>query len=811
MISRFRRLQAHSVLASALILGLGVAHADRVDDIGKKLVQHKADAQRLNQGIRSPSQIKASRSKNLASRRLIDAQVQFGIGNYDDAAILLYDFVAKYPNNRDYDQALYYLGESLFQKGDNVAARGYFGKLIGDIGPTSKFYQQSLERLIELSLRLNDPTGVDEWLAAVDKLPASTRRPSIPYVRGKYAHFSGKYDDAIRFFSAVPAKSKYTIRARFFQATSHIAKGELAPAVTLLEKITKTPTKGKDDGRVAELTQMALGRLHYEQGQLSKAIDRYLRISRKSDLFDEVLYEVAWVYVKNKEYPKALRALELLALTDPHSSRMPEVRILEGNLRIRKAQTLGIDGTVNATEEYDKALKVFEQTKAAFEKPHDELAKLMAEQADLRQFMGYITGRQYKSFEIQASLPEVAAAWLREEPEVKRVVAVETDLEQIQGEIAEARKTVARLERAINSKSRVDIFPELSDRRHRATEIAESVDGLRQELVGQFKKRVKKSLSASDKSSLAAFANQRKKIRAEIGEIPDSSQKYGERVRRARNRFQKVGENAAEVQLVLDSARAEILALEKFIAESPKPPKDLPELKQRLVAERETIAATELELEALRRDITLGQDTAGTGDQDALRERGLREQLRVVLDREARFLGGLVGRLSGKDATKARQILSQLTLSNSILLETERVNAKIDQVVDDALAEVRTAIEDERTKLEAYNREYENYQTESIDLGGEVLGSAFGEVANKFQDVLMRSDVGVVDVAWSHKETTEALYKRLILDQARERKTLDSDFVDVIREKRREEEKAAQEEAEKAAKDAAESGEGDAQ
>ena len=75
---------------------------------------------------------------------------------------------------------------------------------------------------------------------------------------------------------------------------------------------------------------MAIGRLFYERDQPARAIDAYLNISRRSDLFSDALFEASWVYVKNKEFNKALRALELLALSDPNSYRLPEVRILEG-------------------------------------------------------------------------------------------------------------------------------------------------------------------------------------------------------------------------------------------------------------------------------------------------------------------------------------------------------------------------------------------------------------------------------------------------------------------------------------------------
>ena len=62
-----------------------------------------------------------AKKEDVLSRRLIDAQVAFGVGNFEEAALTLYDYVNQSNKGRDYDTALYYLAESLFQKGDRVS------------------------------------------------------------------------------------------------------------------------------------------------------------------------------------------------------------------------------------------------------------------------------------------------------------------------------------------------------------------------------------------------------------------------------------------------------------------------------------------------------------------------------------------------------------------------------------------------------------------------------------------------------------------------------------------------------------------
>jgi tetratricopeptide (TPR) repeat protein len=219
-----------------LAFGLGLslvatpsgARADALDDLSKQLVKLDAESKDLGSGIKKPTT--TTKKADVMTRRLIDAQVSFGTGNFEAAALLLYDYVNQGVKGRDYDTALYYLGESLFQKGDRVAARTYFTELVKDIGSKSKFYQQSLERLIELSLILRDGEGVEAWLAALDAVPADKRNPSVPYVRGKYAFSLEQWDEALAFFAQVPKDSEYSLQAQYYLGTTQTAKKDLGAA-----------------------------------------------------------------------------------------------------------------------------------------------------------------------------------------------------------------------------------------------------------------------------------------------------------------------------------------------------------------------------------------------------------------------------------------------------------------------------------------------------------------------------------------------------------------------------------------------------
>jgi hypothetical protein len=308
---------------------------------------------------------------------------------------------------------------------------------------------------------------------------------------------------------------------------------------------------------------------------------------------------------------------------------------------------------------------------------------------------------------------------------------------------------------------------------------------LRIQLATHQRARFAKYASKADVDELGRLAAKRQKIAQDLEALPNAGKAFGERVEEARRDYDRLDQRAAEVATIIDTTEAQLIALEKFMRDMGKnevKTKDAEDVGKIIVTLREDLKAMRAELVELRRDVILAQDRAGTGDETSQMARKLRTELQAALDAEANYMKRFVGNMQGKDKAKSQQIISLAQTSNSINLTLANMNDAIDQIVEGALVEVRASLNDEKGRLGAYKREYSNYEVESRELGGEILGLSFDDVARKFYDVLIRSDVGVVDVAWSLKEAADNATKRLNFDQARERKTLDSDFADVIEE-----------------------------
>ncbi len=758
--------RARGWLAALLVCLPAAAGAD---DLEKRLAAYEAEASHIGTNLPEPGKVTGAGDQ----RRLVDAQVAFSLGDYDAAALMLFDPASK--PGPDQLTALYYLGEALYQKGDKGAARTYFEQIASSPSTSSRYYQPALLRLIEIAVAQRDSSTIDKHLGALEAIPAGSRLPEVPYVRGKYAYSQDQFDDALRHFAEVPRGSSHEYQAVYFTATALVAKKDLARATEVLTELINRKPRTANDRRVIELGQLALGRIYYERDQPSRSIDSYLLVDRRSDLFPEALYEVAWVYVKSKQYDKALRALELLNLSEPASQKTPTVRILEGNLRIRKAQILRqkqIAGTAekDAVEpgvEYDKAEQVFTETHDMYLPSYQALARMVDNPGDPAQYLAQIAGRSPTIFQATAPLPEAAAAYLREEPEVQRVVAVETDLGEVEANLAESEAITARLEGVLAAGDRTAVYPALQSRRARIGQIQDDLNRMRGELAEQ---QLKQGSSAGGASAT------RRGLARQYAGAPNAEQAHTDRVSQAQQQYDAIEQATAEVSAAIDSTQAVAVALRKYAIDAAPP---LPADQQTAIAETldtsaKEAAAIEQELAELQREIVLGRDLAGVGDEAVARAREARRQLKNALDAEHRALA------QAARSGKAQKLSALAERAARVSDALSHVEAQIDALVDRGMQQARLAIAAEREQVAAYKAELAVQEAESRALGGTVLGASFRDVKAKFYDIVIRTDVGSVDVAWSQKEDADDDLKRLNLSRQRDLKQLRDEFKGII-------------------------------
>lgn len=764
---------------AVLLLSLPAAAVSA--DTESKLNLYETEARQIAQTLPRPNDL----SNTQQQKRLVDAQVAFSLGDYDKAALMLFELASK--PSPDQEAALYYLGESLYLKGDKGAARTYFTQVAGLNNYAGKLYQPSLIRLVEIAIDQNDTVEAENNIALLDRVAPGMRLPQIPYVKGKYAYSQGKLDDALAYFVDTPKGSAFELQAQYYSATVQVAKKDLAKATELFTDLTTRKPKTINDRRVIELAQLALGRLYYERDQPSKAIDSYLLVDRKSDLFPDALYEVAWVYVKAKQFDKALRALELLALSEPNSEKTPTVRILEGNLRIRKAQLLRaaqVTGAVDADAEdpaveYEKASVVFKDLHDGYYPSYEALNRMLENaSADPADYLAQLAGRAANVFQAAPPIPEAAAQYLREEPDVQRAVANQVDLATIQAHLNESEATIARLEGVLAANDKTVVYPGLAARRSRIGQIQSDLIVIRNELADQ-------ELALIDPSGeLHQLTSQRKALAGQYATMPSPEDTYLLLVDDAKKAYDEVDGAAAEVSTTLDQTQAMAVALRKYVNDAPgegqQPIADdtKKQINSELVATAGESFAIENELAEMRRELTLARDLAGVGDDKLQQARTARRALKTAQDNEHRLLAGFTA--ASRDAGKSKKLAALGDRAARVAEQLDQTEQQIDQIVEGAMQQAKVTIQELRKLVDEYKAELAQYELESRAVGGTVLAASFKNVKAKFYDVIVRTDVGAIDVLWSQKEDSDDDLKRLNLSRQRELKQLRDEFKDIL-------------------------------
>lgn len=719
-------------------------------DTESRVASYEREALAIGADLPQPNTVTTAQG----SRRLVDAEVLYSLGDYEKAALMLFDLAQK--PGPEQETASFYLAESLYQKGDRGAARGYYEQITSGSNTASRYYQPALLRQVEIAIAQRDTSNVANALQALDRLSPGLRKPEVPYVRGKYAFFEGKYDEALAYFNDVAKGSEQELQAVYYSATVYVAKKDLARATEMFNDIIARKPKSPNDRRVQELSHMALGRLHYERDQGSKSIDSYLEIDRRSDLFPDALYEVAWVYVKGKQFDKALRALELLSLSEPTSSKTPTVRILEGNLRIRKAQMIRnaiITNTIDASTkdiepavEYDKAEKVFTETHDMYLPSYLALSDMVSAQ-DPGQYLAQLAGRSPRAFQTTVPVPDAAAQYLREEPEVQRIVNVEVDLQEIETNIVQAESVLARLDGVVAANDLMTVYPALQSRRARIGAIQDDLIKIRVELSGDpsLKQKMQAYFAAGGVEQVAA-----------------------DRLSATRGEYDKLDASAAEVSGIVDSTQAVAVALRKFAGDpkatgtEPLPADQRTTIMTALDETARESAAIDQELDDIERELQLGRDLAAVGDETVANARAARKALLAELD--GKQGPGIYAR-----ATAVSRNLAQ-------------IEDRIDQAIARGMDQVKAQIVTERQNIAAMRTELAEHEGEARTIGSTVLGASFKDVKAKFYDIVIRTDVGNVDVAWSRKEDNDDDLKRLNLSRQRDLKQLRDEFRGIIEE-----------------------------
>ena len=692
----------------------------------------------------------------------------YELKNYEAASIILYDVVEKYPQSPAYPEALYYLADSLFLKRDYLSSRRFFEKIV-EQGPANPRYQESLQRLIDLALHTSDYSPVDGYIEKLNAMPAGKQLPSVPYVEGKYFFFRQQYDKALATLKQIGPDHIYYFHSLYFVGAANVGMGgeHLQDAIMAFGTILKTPAKTDSQKRITELAHLALARIYYDRGQFTNALDEYGKISTKSEFFNDALYEAAWVSIKGKDYAKAARSLDLLMLNAPDSPLIPEVKLLIGQLHIRE-------------DAYQPATETFQKTRDEYAPVHRALYDAMMKTGNAPLYFRDLISKNLTRFDLASIVPPVAHKWMQGEENVQHVTTLIGDEADLKKSLDESEEIIKRLDKAMTGPARVNVFPELAMARAKAVAVSNEISVVKEALAGKMSKLI--GAIGGSEQELKGLEAERDALEKKLRTLPVDADSIEARQRRARGEFNELDKRVVELQTVLNGMRASAVATRKFYQD---------EVSKTLPAEQQSRAQAELdgalgEIEGeidtsdrMRKELDDARMSVGVDDADMQLAQELRKKYDDVLRRLHDLSVRVRTQLGPNDRARAEQIESILDRAHNVEKKVAAFNGRIDQMLDVRLKDLMTEVSDEKLKIAAYRQTLGGYTTESADVGGGIMAEQFKAVTNRFYDIVVRADVGIIDVAWALKESATKNSSRLVAERKRELKLLDDEYKQV--------------------------------
>ena len=387
-----------------------------------------------------------------------------------------------------------------------------------------------------------------------------------------------------------------------------------------------------------------------------------------------------------------------------------------------------------------------------------------------------------KAFDVATLLPPVAQQWATSQKDVAEAQDVVTDLQESQAGIVESHRIVDKINERIVSAGTMDAFPALQEGFARASAVDAALLGFDRQLVALEQGLLGRYLSTEDRQALAEIQRQRATLQARFDALPKTAAEIDARRSEKVGRLQGLRRDLFKLSLVIQSERAQLVAIRQMQVQTASnratKPADEAKFSEDLQRELSGLDALDGRVGDLRRD--LKDDEALAGAAGAGEDTRLRQAYAAAVQREADLLsrardasGGETGEVDQR-VRGLRARIDQLRTRDANALDAFR-QAAISQA-----DVIRQKIVIESQNLDQYSQEVAATQGSASGLVGRIAFVSFRQVRQSFYDLVLKADVGIIDLAWTRKRDETDKIQKLATDEDRELRVLDDDFKEVL-------------------------------
>lgn len=784
--------RGHSLVLAVLVvcasdLGFGAPSRispdearQRMQKVDEVIGRMRADLGPIADGYRVPLR----REDGRLSRRLREAEVQSLIGDHYRAAIVLFDVVDR-PEVRvhpDYRKAVFLMAESLRKAGHPRLARRYYKELASLT--EGKRLGHVVIGLLEVASTTGDFEGVEvhiaRWKAAADE----SVRPQVDLAYGK-ALFRGADKDLTRFskalslFQGVPQGKPESAPAAYYAGVTLVRMERYTEAIREFERTLDQAFAHPSSTETRELAYLSLGRLHQELGNTSAALDSYQGISKDSPFFADMLYEVAWAHVgaaeeapdpksQRSSFRRALDATELLMAAAPDSLLFPDARVLQGNLQIR------LGAPENAYDTFQGIVDQFGGAKS-------ELDALIASRKDARQFFDELIQADLQRLQQATLLPPMVMKFALDNRQIAKAVGVRRELLQTTEDLDEAQSLVRTLEEALASEQRFGMFPGLRQARLRALSVQNRMLSAHSELLTLERGIFVPYVNVVTLARLEVLRAQARRLERDISALPRTDQEIEKSRKQLESDYEKIAHRAFRMLSETRALRAQLVAANLWMVNQgvKLKPKERELTDDRMSRASIEIAALEEEIETVQMEVDRAA-LLSRGDGGWARAERLRKEINSAIEEQRKLLAPLRSQLPSELLGVTARIDQQREALRRLDSDLATLQIRLEQSVDARVDEVRKKVLDELRALRGFRAEQTELAGIADNLLGPVAEETMREVGTEFETLVLKADVGILDVAWARKKARTDKVTELVRELRRRSSELEDEFAQIL-------------------------------
>jgi tetratricopeptide (TPR) repeat protein len=730
----------------------------------------------------------AEKTAEELAARLVEGQLMLVERDTERAAVVFLDLLENHPGTPAAAQAIYFLGEALALLEMRAWAKESFQHNLADASPDGRrYHQRSLAGLLDLgaprreegfarrpglsatpelrgrlraigiSISEEPPAGVlspeeeQAVLAAVEAIPAAARKPVLRYAYGRHLYLKKRVDEARRELDALappdgtPPSDRedlvWHVRSAYVAAAATLALGEIDEAQTRFGRLSGLRTTEPALIQVVDLSWLAQARIHHDRFETEHAVAAYRRISRDSAYFPEAMYETAWTLLRAGSFERAVNALDLLLDYDPQNPLVPEIKSLRGKVKIRQRDWAGAEAE-------------FLQLRREFADLSRRVGHDAEAWSDAARYFSAVIAEDLEHFTLHGVMPVAAVPVARTLPRAVQGEQLTRLVGELEHDLADTRALLTRMEEAVEANDRARLFNDLGAQLASLDNSALALVELKEDLIlrGRIKLRGQGIQELEDK---------RRRLRALVESPLGEGRSRGD-IDVALRALEK---EARKSDLMVAALRAQLVAAERYHEQTRDKQRGDPKAFLNQAAElREAIGVLERDARAIREKIDRTQMIMRFNDP-------WQASWRETLQSYSRFLDGMQ-----ETIVKVTRDGESTAVWESIQAVEPRVPAAreaLDEAAGRRLARAITVLVEERKNLDRYLGELQHQLGRTRDLVGQVVQASLQDVAVELRNLTMRSEVGLLDVAWAVQEEEMQEIQRLETIRDRDMRELD--------------------------------------